>query len=159
MTRSRCSCVHLTYRAGQMRCPEFVFLRPLCNSSIVALHSSLRRVPTWTIVQARWRDSATASMSSFSLSYSSSNSSSASVQSLSSSQPLHMQRLQSGLLPSTIDRPKTAFSFSALNDFTRDNLECGTSTSNYYGKLRRITPNIFPHLVPVSAPAAFLFLP
>ncbi|KIJ16603.1 hypothetical protein PAXINDRAFT_10319 [Paxillus involutus ATCC 200175] len=59
-----------------------------------------------------------------------------------------MQLLESGLLSATIDQPKTAFSFSVLNDFIRDNLECGTSASNYYNKLRRITSNVFPHLVP-----------
>ncbi|KIK72435.1 hypothetical protein PAXRUDRAFT_73596, partial [Paxillus rubicundulus Ve08.2h10] len=65
------------------------------------------------------------------------------------SQQFHMQLLESGLLSATIDQPKTAFSFSVLNDFIRDNLECGTSASNYYNKLQRITSNVFPHLMPV----------
>ncbi|KAF8834687.1 hypothetical protein BDN67DRAFT_871402, partial [Paxillus ammoniavirescens] len=69
------------------------------------------------------------------------------------SKPFRMQLLESGLLSATINQPKTAFSFSVLNDFIHDNLECGTSTSNYYNKLQRITSNIFPHLVPVSASA------
>ncbi|KIK72238.1 hypothetical protein PAXRUDRAFT_181097, partial [Paxillus rubicundulus Ve08.2h10] len=64
------------------------------------------------------------------------------------SQQFHMQLLESGLLSATIDQPKMAFSFSMLNDFIHDNLECGTSASNYYNKLRRITSNVFPHLVP-----------
>ncbi|KIK78217.1 hypothetical protein PAXRUDRAFT_164600, partial [Paxillus rubicundulus Ve08.2h10] len=46
------------------------------------------------------------------------------------SQPFHMQLLELGLLSTTIDQPKTAFSFSVLNDFIRNNLECGTSASN-----------------------------
>ncbi|KAI6140502.1 hypothetical protein BKA82DRAFT_4450509 [Pisolithus tinctorius] len=35
-----------------------------------------------------------------------------------------------------------------LDDFVRDNLECGTSGMNYYSKLRRVTSGVFPHLVP-----------
>ncbi|KIK73169.1 hypothetical protein PAXRUDRAFT_179079 [Paxillus rubicundulus Ve08.2h10] len=66
------------------------------------------------------------------------------------SQQFHMQLLELGLLSATIDidQPKTAFSFSVLNDFIHNNLECGTSASNYYNKLRRITSNVFPHLMP-----------
>ncbi|KIK75816.1 hypothetical protein PAXRUDRAFT_171603, partial [Paxillus rubicundulus Ve08.2h10] len=74
------------------------------------------------------------------------------------SQQFHMQLLESGLLSATIDQPKTAFSFSVLNDFICNNLECETSTSNYYNKLQRITSNVFPHLVPVSASAVCLFV-
>ncbi|KIK79846.1 hypothetical protein PAXRUDRAFT_45062, partial [Paxillus rubicundulus Ve08.2h10] len=69
------------------------------------------------------------------------------------SQPFHKQLLKSGLLPATIDQPKTAFFFSVLIDFICNNLECGTSTSNYYNRLQRITSNIFPHLMPMSASA------
>ncbi|KAI5981079.1 hypothetical protein EDD15DRAFT_2197779 [Pisolithus albus] len=43
--------------------------------------------------------------------------------------------------------PSTAFTFSVLDDFLRDNVECGTSGMNYYSKLRRVTSNVFPHLV------------
>ncbi|KIK76360.1 hypothetical protein PAXRUDRAFT_170176, partial [Paxillus rubicundulus Ve08.2h10] len=74
------------------------------------------------------------------------------------SQQFHMQLLESGLLSATIDQLRTAFSFSVLNDFIHNNLECGTSASNYYNKLQRITSNIFPHLVPVSASAVCLFV-
>ncbi|KAI6153823.1 hypothetical protein BKA82DRAFT_4011935 [Pisolithus tinctorius] len=44
----------------------------------------------------------------------------------------------------------TQFSYSEriLDDFVRDNLECGTTGMNYYSKLRRITSAVFPHLVP-----------
>ncbi|KAF8545940.1 hypothetical protein OG21DRAFT_1491749 [Imleria badia] len=40
------------------------------------------------------------------------------------------------------------FIFKLLDDFIRDNLECGTSGSNYFNKLQRVTSNVFPHLVP-----------
>ncbi|KAG1792709.1 uncharacterized protein HD556DRAFT_1309238 [Suillus plorans] len=43
--------------------------------------------------------------------------------------------------------PKTAFTFDVLNDFSLDNLECGTLAMNYYSKLRRMTTSVFPHLV------------
>ncbi|KAI6147871.1 hypothetical protein BKA82DRAFT_4014997 [Pisolithus tinctorius] len=42
----------------------------------------------------------------------------------------------------------TAFTFQVLDDFIRDNVECGTSTMNYYSKLQRVTSSAFPHLVP-----------
>ncbi|KAI5986651.1 hypothetical protein EDD15DRAFT_2373117 [Pisolithus albus] len=45
------------------------------------------------------------------------------------------------LCPSTFDKPSTAFTFSVLDDFLRDNVECGTSGMNYYSKLRRVTSN------------------
>ncbi|KAG2740183.1 hypothetical protein P692DRAFT_201689407, partial [Suillus brevipes Sb2] len=34
-----------------------------------------------------------------------------------------------------------------LNDFTLDNLECGTSAMNYYSKIRCVTSSTFPHMV------------
>ncbi|KAI6146186.1 hypothetical protein BKA82DRAFT_165012 [Pisolithus tinctorius] len=43
------------------------------------------------------------------------------------------------------EKPSTAFTFAVLDDFLRDNLECGTSGMNYYSK---ITSSVFPHLVP-----------
>ncbi|KAL4067125.1 hypothetical protein V8B97DRAFT_2025227 [Scleroderma yunnanense] len=55
-----------------------------------------------------------------------------------------------GLFPATTKQPRTAFTFHVLDDFIRDNVECGTSAMNYYSKLQRITSNGFPHLVPVS---------
>ncbi|KIK10821.1 hypothetical protein PISMIDRAFT_20066 [Pisolithus microcarpus 441] len=59
----------------------------------------------------------------------------------------HMQLFLAKLCPSTFDKPSTAFTFSVLDDFLRDNVECGTSGMNYYSKLRRVTSNVFPHLV------------
>ncbi|KIK12597.1 hypothetical protein PISMIDRAFT_120613 [Pisolithus microcarpus 441] len=62
----------------------------------------------------------------------------------------HLQLLRAKLWPSTFLKPSTAFTFAVLDDFLRDNLECGTSGMNYFSKLRRITSGLFPHLVPVS---------
>jgi hypothetical protein len=61
-----------------------------------------------------------------------------------------MQLFQAGLFPASFTRPKTAFTFSVLDDFLLDNLECGTSAMNYYSKIRRLTSSIFPLMVPVS---------
>lgn len=68
----------------------------------------------------------------------------------SGSGPNYLQLLNSRLFPMTLQNPKTAFTFNVLDDFLRDNLECGTSGMNYFSKLKRITSNIFPHLVLVS---------
>ncbi|KAG1882456.1 hypothetical protein F4604DRAFT_1879500 [Suillus subluteus] len=59
-----------------------------------------------------------------------------------------MQLFQAGLFPASFTRPKTAFTFSVLDDFLLDNLECGTSAMNYYSKIRRLTSSIFPLMVP-----------
>ncbi|KAG1849570.1 hypothetical protein C8R48DRAFT_750224 [Suillus tomentosus] len=59
-----------------------------------------------------------------------------------------MQLFQAGLFPASFTRPKTAFTFSMLDDFLLDNLECGTSAMNYYSKIRRLTSSIFPLMVP-----------
>ncbi|KAF8548653.1 hypothetical protein OG21DRAFT_1479134 [Imleria badia] len=61
--------------------------------------------------------------------------------------PEYEQLLRSNLFPVTLQKPRTAFTFKLLDDFIRDNLECGTSGSNYFSKLRRVTSNVFPHLV------------
>jgi hypothetical protein len=55
-----------------------------------------------------------------------------------------------GMFPASFARSKTAFTFALLNDFTMDNLECGTSATNYYSKIRRVTSSTFPHMVQVS---------
>ncbi|KAG1720292.1 hypothetical protein EDB19DRAFT_1836061 [Suillus lakei] len=59
-----------------------------------------------------------------------------------------MQLFQAGLFPASFTRPKTAFTFSVLDDFLLDNLECGTSAINYYSKICRLTLSIFPLMVP-----------
>ncbi|KAG1800082.1 hypothetical protein EV424DRAFT_1474860 [Suillus variegatus] len=53
-----------------------------------------------------------------------------------------------GMFPASFSRPKSAFTFSVLDGFLLDNLECGTSAMNYYSKLRKQTSSIFPHLAP-----------
>jgi hypothetical protein len=59
------------------------------------------------------------------------------------------QLLQSGLFPATFKQIKTLFTFSVLEDFLRDNLECKTTAQQYYSKLQSITSKMFPNLVPV----------
>ncbi|KAH7881993.1 hypothetical protein F5I97DRAFT_1817822, partial [Phlebopus sp. FC_14] len=63
----------------------------------------------------------------------------------------HLQLLEVNFFPSTIAISMTAFIFKALDDFLHDNVKCGTSMMNYYNKLHRITSNVFPGTVPVSA--------
>lgn len=67
----------------------------------------------------------------------------------SGSLPNYRQLLESMLFPATLQQPRTAFTFNVLDDFILDNLECGTSGLNYFSKLRRVTSNVFPHLVQV----------
>jgi hypothetical protein len=57
--------------------------------------------------------------------------------------------LHSGLFPATFKSIKTVFTFSVLDDFLRDNLECKTTAQQYYSKLQSITSKRFPNLVPV----------
>ena len=71
------------------------------------------------------------------------------------SKPLHMQLIYSSLFPSTTESPKTAFTFTILDDFIQDNLEYRTSASNYDNKLCRIISSIFLHLVPVLIPQCY----
>ncbi|KAG2128913.1 uncharacterized protein EDB93DRAFT_1243511 [Suillus bovinus] len=59
-----------------------------------------------------------------------------------------IQMFQHGFFPASFNKLKTVFTFRVLNNFLLDNLECGTSTMNYYSKLRRMTSSMFPHLVP-----------
>ncbi|KAH8976825.1 hypothetical protein EDB86DRAFT_2839044 [Lactarius hatsudake] len=58
------------------------------------------------------------------------------------------QLLQAGLFPSTFKRIETAFTFSVLDDFLADNLECKTTAQQYYSKLQSITNQMFPQHVP-----------
>jgi hypothetical protein len=59
------------------------------------------------------------------------------------------QLLKSGLLPSSFKQIETAFTFSVLDDFLTDNLECKTTAQQYYSKLQSITNRMFPDQVPV----------
>ena len=61
------------------------------------------------------------------------------------------QLLQSGLFPATFKQVQTLFSFSVLEDFLKDNLECKTTAQQYYSKLQSMTNRMFPHLVPVCS--------
>ncbi|KAI6147700.1 hypothetical protein BKA82DRAFT_4014879 [Pisolithus tinctorius] len=63
------------------------------------------------------------------------------------SEDSHLQLTMAGLFPATTKAPRTAFTFQVLDDFIRDNVECGTSAMNYYSKLQRVTSSAFPHLV------------
>jgi len=69
-----------------------------------------------------------------------------------------IQLFQVGLFPASFSKPKTVFTFSVLDDFLLDNLECGTSAMNYFNKLRRITSGSFPHLIPVSYSTRSIFI-
>ncbi|KAH7919749.1 hypothetical protein BV22DRAFT_1022428, partial [Leucogyrophana mollusca] len=58
------------------------------------------------------------------------------------------QLLRAGLFPSSVVRPKTAFTFEVLDHFLIDALECKTSAMGFFEKLKRLTSNSFPHMVP-----------
>ncbi|KAG1894987.1 uncharacterized protein F5891DRAFT_1194652 [Suillus fuscotomentosus] len=58
------------------------------------------------------------------------------------------QLFQMGMFPATFTHLKTAFTFSGLDNYLLDNLECGTSAMNHFSKLRRMTSSVFPHIVP-----------
>jgi hypothetical protein len=60
------------------------------------------------------------------------------------------QLLHAGLFPSSLKQIETAFTFSVLDDFLLDNLECKTTAQQYYSKLQHITNRLFPDHVPVS---------
>jgi len=67
----------------------------------------------------------------------------------SDDQEKHLQLLQHRLFPSTFSKPQTAFTFNVLDEFLIDSLECKTSASSFYSKLRRLTNNAFPDTLPV----------
>ncbi|KAF8268583.1 hypothetical protein EI94DRAFT_1700161 [Lactarius quietus] len=58
------------------------------------------------------------------------------------------QLFQSGMFPSSFKQIETAFTFSALEEFLTDNLECKTMAQQYFSKLQGITNWMFPHTVP-----------
>jgi len=61
-----------------------------------------------------------------------------------------MQLMEAGLFPATFRNPKTAFTFRVLEEFHLDNLECKTTPSQFFTRLRRLTNDEFPSAVPVS---------
>lgn len=62
------------------------------------------------------------------------------------------QLFGAGLLPATFKQIETAFTFSVLDNFLTDNLECKTTAQQYYSKLQSMTSNMFPDHVPVRQP-------
>ena len=63
----------------------------------------------------------------------------------------HEQLIHSGLFPSSYKQIETTFTFSVLDDFLTDNLECKTTAQQYYSKLQSMTKPMFPGSVPVCA--------
>lgn len=61
-----------------------------------------------------------------------------------------IQLLQMRYYPSTYKRIGTIFTFQLLDDYLLENLECQTSTYNYFQKLRRMTNKAIPQSIPVS---------
>jgi CxC2 like cysteine cluster associated with KDZ transposases len=61
-----------------------------------------------------------------------------------------MQLMTAGLFPATFRNPKTAFTFRVLEEFHLDNLECKTTPSQFFSRLRRLTNDEFPKTVPVG---------
>jgi len=61
-----------------------------------------------------------------------------------------MQLMAAGLFPATFRNPKTAFTFRVLEEFHLDNLECKTTPSQFFSRLRRLTNDEFPNTVPVG---------
>ena len=63
----------------------------------------------------------------------------------------HEQLFCHRLFPSTFDRPETAFTFDVLDYYGIDAMECKTSAQSFFQKLRRVTNNAFPDIVPVCS--------
>ncbi|KIK72997.1 hypothetical protein PAXRUDRAFT_76446, partial [Paxillus rubicundulus Ve08.2h10] len=59
----------------------------------------------------------------------------------------HIQLLGAGIFPVSTACLSTVFTFKILDDFLCATVECGTAAMNYFSKLKRITSNVFPHLV------------
>ena len=58
--------------------------------------------------------------------------------------------LQEWLFPASFKVPETVFTFEVFDHFRVDALECKTAALNFMNKLKRITNEAFPHLVPVG---------
>ncbi|KAI0259909.1 hypothetical protein BC834DRAFT_832577, partial [Gloeopeniophorella convolvens] len=63
---------------------------------------------------------------------------------------LDQQLFAMGLLPATFRTVEIIFTFTVLDDFLVDNLECKTTGQTYYSKLQTITHSMFPHHVPTQ---------
>ena len=66
---------------------------------------------------------------------------------------LDVQLFQAHMLPSSFKNIETAFTFSILDDFLTDNLECKTTAQQYFLKLQSLTNKMFPDNVPVCRTA------
>ena len=55
----------------------------------------------------------------------------------------HLQLFQTDLFAASFSSPKTAFTFDVLDHFYVDAMECRTSASSFFQKLRRFTNNAF----------------
>jgi hypothetical protein len=62
----------------------------------------------------------------------------------------HIQILRTGLFPASHKIIKTAFTFNVLQQFHIESVECNTSASSFFTKLRRFTNKAFPSKVQVS---------
>lgn len=62
----------------------------------------------------------------------------------------HLQLLRNRLFPASFKRPSTAFTFAVLDYFHIDAVECKTSASSFFSKLRRLTDGSNPQSIPVS---------
>ena len=60
------------------------------------------------------------------------------------------QLFEDSLFPASNSRPSTAFTFAVLEYFHVDAVECKTSASSFFSKLRRLTDFSSPQSVPVS---------
>ena len=65
------------------------------------------------------------------------------------------QLLETRLFPSSRENIETVFTFSVLDDFLIDNLECKTTAQQYYSKLQHISNQMFPDHVPVCGPGIY----
>jgi hypothetical protein len=61
-----------------------------------------------------------------------------------------MQLMAAGLFPATFRNPRTAFTHRVLAELHLDNLECKTTPSQFFSRLRRLTNDEFPNTVPVG---------
>ena len=69
-----------------------------------------------------------------------------------------IQLLRLRLFPASNLHPKTAFTFDVLDHFYVDAMECRTSGDSFFQKLRRLTNNAFPDVVPVRPLDHLIFL-
>ena len=60
---------------------------------------------------------------------------------------LDLQLLDAGFMPASFTSPDTAFTFPVIRAFLLENVECNTSATQFFLKLRRITKPDFPHKV------------